>query len=84
MKLALIGAVAAIAAAFATAALAQAVTEDHDYRVQFHSDANGQTLGSGNPHTDDSRDLQSGTAMMLHHAYEPDRYRYHGGPKSND
>jgi hypothetical protein len=84
MKLALTGAVAALAVTFATAALAQTVTEGPGYRAPFYSDAYGQTLGSGKPHTDDGRDWQSGNAMMLHHAYDSDRYRYHGGPKSND
>jgi hypothetical protein len=84
MKLALIGAVAAVTATFTTAALAQAVTEGPGYRTQFYSDANGQTLRSGSPYINDGRDWRSGNAMMLHHAYESDRYRYHGGPKSND
>jgi hypothetical protein len=84
MKLALIGAVAAVTATFATGALAQAITEGPGYRAQFYSDANGQTLGSGNPHINDGCEWRSGNAVMLHHAYEPDRYRYHGGPKSND
>jgi hypothetical protein len=72
------------AAAFANSAQAQIVVEDPGYRAQFYSGANGQYPGPGNPHTDDRRDWQSGNAMMLHHANEPDRYRYHGGPKSND
>jgi hypothetical protein len=84
MKLALTGAVVALAATFATAVLAQAATEGPGYRAKFYSDASGQTLGSGKPHPDDGRDWQSGNAMMLHHAYESNRYRYHGGPKSND
>jgi len=84
MKLALMGAVAAVTATFATAALAQAVTEGPGYRAQFYSDANGQALGSGYQHTYDDRYWQRGDAMMQHHAYEPGRYRYHGGPKSND
>jgi hypothetical protein len=84
MKLVLTGAVAAFAATFATAVLAQAVTEGPGYRAKFYSDPNCQTLGSGKPRADDGRDWQSGNAAMLHHAYESDRYRYHGGPKSND
>jgi hypothetical protein len=84
MKLALMGAVAAVAATFATAALAQAVTEEPCYRAQVCSNANGRTPGSANSHTHDSRDWQRRDAMMLHHAYDSDRYRYHGGPKSND
>lgn len=81
MKLALMG---AVAATFATTAMAQAVTEGPGYRAQFYSDANGQIPGSGNPHFGGGYDWQSGYAMMLYRAYEPDRYRYHGGPKSND
>jgi hypothetical protein len=84
MKSALMGAIAAVTVTFATAALAQAVTEQPGYRAQFYSHANGQTIGWGNPCTYDDRGGQSGNAMMLQHAYEPDRYRYHGGPKSND
>jgi hypothetical protein len=84
MKLALMGAVAIVTVTFATAALAQAVTEQPRYRAQFYSDANGQIPGSGNAHIGGGCDWQSGNAVMLHHAYEPDRYRYHGGPKSND
>jgi len=83
MKLALMGAVAALTATFATAAVAQAVTEGPCYRAQFYSDANGQALGSGNQHAYD-RYWQRGDAMVRHDADEPDRYRYHGGPKSND
>jgi hypothetical protein len=79
MRLALMGAIAAVAGTFATAALAQAVSHEPLYRSQFYSP------GSGNPYIDDGRrNWQSGYAMLLHHAYEPDRYRYHGGPKSND
>jgi hypothetical protein len=84
MKLVLTGAVTVLAATFATAVLAQPVTESPGYRAKFYADANGRTLGSGKPHAADGRDWQSGNAMMLQHAYESDRYRYHGGPKSND
>jgi hypothetical protein len=52
MKLVLTGAVAALAATFATAALAQAVTEGPGHRAKFNADANGRTLGSGKPRTD--------------------------------
>ena len=86
MKLALMGAVATVTATFATAALAQAVTEDPGHRAQFYSDSNGQTTGSGNPRTFDDRYWQGWDAATMPHADadEPDRYRYHGGPKSND
>ena len=47
MKLALIGAAAVAAAAFATPALAQAVIEDPGYCAQFYPDANCQNLGTG-------------------------------------
>ena len=49
MKLALIGAAAVAAAAFATPALAQAVVEDPGYCAQFYPNANCQNLGPGNP-----------------------------------
>jgi hypothetical protein len=86
MKLALIGVVGVVAAAFATPALAQAAIEDSGYRAQLYVSANRQNLGPVDPHADGSyyRDWQSGNAMMLHHADEAARYRYHGGPKSND
>lgn len=67
MKLALIGAVAVVAAAFANSAEARMAVEYASYRTQFYSDTNGQYRPA-----------------LLHHANEPDRYRYHGGPKSND
>jgi hypothetical protein len=86
MKLALIGAAAVAAAAFATPVLAQAVIEDPGYCAQFYPDANCQNLGPGNPYTDgDFR--WNGSAMVLGHATqstENEAYRYHGGPKSND
>jgi hypothetical protein len=85
MKLALIGAAAVAAAAFATPVLAQAAIEDPGYCAQFYPDANCQNLGPGNPYTDGSyRDWRNGNAPMSLHADEPDAYRYHGGPKSND
>ncbi|WP_156438613.1 hypothetical protein [Bradyrhizobium valentinum] len=86
MKLALIGAAAVAAAAFATPVLSQAVIEDPGYCAQFYPDANCQNLGPGNPYTDgDSR--RNGSGMVLGHATQStglDAYRYHGGPKSND
>jgi hypothetical protein len=51
MKLALIGAAAVAAVAFATPALAQAVIEDPGYCAQFYPNANCQNLGPGNPYT---------------------------------
>jgi hypothetical protein len=86
MKPALIGATAIAVAALATPALAQAVIEDPGYCAQFDPNANCQNLGPGNPYTDSGYygDWQNGNAMVLHHAAEPDAYRYHGGPKSND
>ncbi len=86
MKLALIGAAAVAAAAFATPALAQAVIEDPGYCAQFYPDANCQNLGPGNPYTDGGY-WRNGNAMVLGHATqstEPESYHYHGGPKSND
>jgi hypothetical protein len=93
MKLALIGAAAVAAAAFATPALAQAVIEDPGYCAQFYPNANCDNLGPGNPYTNGGyyRDQQNGNAMMPNHATrstrsdgyaEPDRY--HGGPKEDE
>ncbi|MEH2470775.1 hypothetical protein V1281_008037 [Nitrobacteraceae bacterium AZCC 2161] len=89
MKIVLIGAAAVAAAAFATPALAQAVIEDPGYCAQFDPNVNCHNPGPGNPYTDGGyyRDWQNGNAMMPGHAVqspEPDAYRYHGGPKSND
>jgi hypothetical protein len=84
MKLVLMGAVAAIAATFATAALAQSVTEEAGRRAEVRSDANAPTPRSGNPLGEDIRNQQSRDTTMPHDADEPDQYRYHGGPKSND
>ena len=70
MKLALIGAAAVIAAAFATPALAQAVIEDPGYCAQFYPNANCQNLGAGNPYTDGGywrNDWQNGNASMERH-----------------
>jgi hypothetical protein len=86
MKLALIGAAAIAAAAFATPALAQAVIEDPGYCSQFYPNANCQNLGPGNPYTDGSyyRDPQNANAMTSHQVAASNAYRYHGGPKYND
>ena len=70
MKLALIGAAAVIAAAFATPALAQAVIEDPGYCAQFYPNANCQNLGAGNPYTDGGywrNDWRNGNASMERH-----------------
>ena len=85
MKLALIGAAAVAAAAFATPAMAQAVIEDPGYCAQFYPNGNCQYLEPGIPYTDRGfrRDK---SAVMLGHATEPSRletYRYHGGPRSD-
>jgi hypothetical protein len=93
MKLALIGAAAVAAAAFATPAMAQAVIEDPGYCAQFYPNANCENLGPGNPYTNGGyyRDQRNGNAMMPNHATrstrsdgyaEPDRY--HGGPKEDE
>ena len=52
MKLALIGAAAVAAAAFATPAMAQAVIEDPGYCAQFYPNGNCQYLEPGIPYTD--------------------------------
>jgi hypothetical protein len=85
MKFALIGAAAVAAASFATPALAQAVIEDPGYCAQFYPNANCQNLGPGNPYTYGGyyRDYNWQNGMATQTA-EPDAYRYHGGPKSND
>ena len=70
MKLALIGAAAVIAAAFATPALAQAVIEDPGYCAQFYPNANCQNQGPGNPYTDGGywrNDWRNGNASMERH-----------------
>jgi hypothetical protein len=69
MKFALIGAAAAIGAAFAAPALAQAVISDPGYCAQYYPNANCQNLGPGNPYTDGGwrNDWQSSNAAMEHH-----------------
>jgi hypothetical protein len=86
MKLALIGAAAVAATAFATPVLAQAVIEDPGYCAQFYPNANCQNLGPGNPYTDGGyyRQWRNGNARTPRHAAAPDADRYYGGPKSND
>jgi hypothetical protein len=86
MKLALIGAAAIAAAAFATPVLAQAVVEDPGYCAQFYPNANCQNLGPGNPYTDGGyyRDWRKGNAVTSHQVVDSNAYRYHGGPKYND
>ncbi len=74
MKFNLVRAAAVVAAAFATPGLAQAVIEDPGYCAEFYLNANCQNLGPGNPYTDG---VPAQTA-------EPNAYRDHGGPKSND
>jgi len=83
MRLALIGAIAVVAITFVDSAQAQTAVEDPGYRARFYSNASGQNQGLG-PLTDDSRVRQTTDAMTLQQANEPSRYRYHGGPKSND
>ena len=84
MKLALIGATALAAAAFATPVLAQAVIEDPGYCAQFYPGSNCQNLAPGNPYTDGGY-WRNGNAMVLGHATQStEPYHYHGGPKSND
>ena len=85
MKLALIGAAAVAAAAFATPVLAQAAIEDPGYCAQFYPNANCQYLGPSIPYADGGL-RRNKNAVMLDHASEPSRleaYRYHGGPKSD-
>jgi hypothetical protein len=86
MKIALIGAAAVAAAAFATPAMAQAVIEDPGYCAQFYPNANCQNLGPGNPYTDSGyrRDWYAMMPSLATQSAEADAYRYHGGPKSND
>jgi hypothetical protein len=86
MKLALIGAGFAAAAAFATPALAQAVIEDPGYCAQFYPNANCENLGAGNPYTNGGY-WANGNATVQGRATqpaEPGADRYHGGPKSDD
>jgi hypothetical protein len=84
MKPASIGAVAIVAAAFVNSVPPQIAVEGPGERAQFNSVANSQYSVPGNLYTDDGRDWQRGNANMLHDANGSDRYRYHGGPKSND
>ena len=70
MKLALIGAAAVAASAFATPALAQQVIEDPGYCAQFYPNANCQNLGAGNPYTNGGywrNDWRNGNASMERH-----------------
>jgi hypothetical protein len=83
MKLALIGAAAVAAAAFATPALAQAVSKDAGYCAQFDPNANCQALGGGNLYTEGGS-WRNENAMVLGYATqstESEAHRYHGGPK---
>jgi hypothetical protein len=80
MKIALIGAAAVAAAAFATPVLAQAVIENPGRCAQFNPDANCQNVGAGNPYIDGGY-WRNGNATQSAGS-EP--YRYYGGPKSND
>ena len=86
MKLALIGAAAVAASAFATPALAQAVIQDAGSCPQFYYSENCLNLGLSNPYSDgsDYRDRQNADAVMSHQVVESNAYRYHGGPKYND
>ncbi len=78
MKFVLIGAAAAIAAAFATPALAQAVVEDPGYCAQYYPNANCQNYGPGNPVYDPNgyygSDWRNGNAYM---APQPRLHRHH-------
>jgi hypothetical protein len=70
MKFALFGAVALVAAASVTPALAQAVISDPGYCAQFYPNANCQNLGPGNPYTDGGyyrNDWQHSNASIHHH-----------------
>ena len=80
MKIALIGAAAVAAAAFATPALAQSIIENPGRCEQFYREANCQNLGAGNPYTDVGY-WRNGSATQ---SAESEPYLYHGGPKSND
>ena len=80
MKLALIGAAAVAATAFATPVLAQAVIEDPGYCAQFYPNANCQNLGPGNPYTAGGyyrHAWRYGNAFMEHHRHH--HHRRHRG-----
>jgi hypothetical protein len=86
MKLALIGAAAVAAAAFATPTLAQAVSKDAGDCAQFDPNANCQALGGGNLYTEGGS-WRTENAMVLGYATqstESEAHRYHGGPKVNN
>ena len=76
MKLALIGAAAVAAAAFATPAMAQQVISDPGYCAQFYPNANCDNLGPGNPYTDGGywRNGNASIQPRVHH-----RQRTHHG-----
>jgi hypothetical protein len=61
MKSALIGAAALAAAACATPALAQAVTDNPGMCAQLYPNANCEDMGPGNPYTEGG-DWQKGNA----------------------
>jgi hypothetical protein len=82
MKFALIGAAAVAAAAFATPAMAQAVSSNPGYCVPFYQNANCQNLGRGNPYPDG--EYYHNDAMAMQTVDNNNAYRYHGGPKDND
>jgi hypothetical protein len=73
MKLALIGAAAVAAAAFASPALAQTITSNPGYCAQFFPNESCKTYRNDN--------WQNGMAMQT---IDNNAYRYHGGPKYND
>jgi hypothetical protein len=80
MKLALIGAAAAVGMALATPALAQAVIENPGYCAQFYPNANCQNLGPGNPYTDGGywrNDWQSSNAYVEQHWRRHHRRHHH-------
>jgi hypothetical protein len=78
MKFALLDAAVAVAA-FAAPALSPAVIEEPAYCARFYLNEKCQNLGVDAPYTD---------GVYYHNdpaqTAEPDAYRYHGGPKSND
>jgi hypothetical protein len=79
MKFDLVGAAAIAVTAFSAHVLPQADIEGPGYCAQFYLNANCQNGGPGEPYTDGVyyHDDPAQTA-------EPNAYRYHGGPKSND
>jgi hypothetical protein len=80
MKVALLGAVLAAAAALASPAGAQEVIYNPGYCAQFYPNANCQNKGPGNPYTGYRRSgWHNGYAWTGPRPWRHRHYRYHRG-----